>query len=122
MLSQLHSPYTENAIVQAMTMVYFTGDNVSLDVCGNQCRVARLPGAPGSDRALSAGPGDTVTEAVRRRSEPMNFTAACYYAVRALVHLAAATDDRFVTSYVVAQACGIPNVYALKVLKPLASA
>src|SRR5262245_38129367 len=52
----------------------------------------------------------------------MKFTAAGRYALRALVHLAAAQEERFVASSVVAQACGIPGAYMLKVLRPLASA
>jgi Rrf2 family protein len=52
----------------------------------------------------------------------MQFTAATRYAVQALAHLAALKDNPIVVSRVVAQTCGLPEKYLLKVLKPLTTA
>jgi Rrf2 family protein len=52
----------------------------------------------------------------------MTFTAATRYAVQALAHMAALKDHPIVVSRIVAQTCGLPEKYLLKVLKPLTTA
>ena len=52
----------------------------------------------------------------------MKLTQASSYALHALAHLAAAAENITVASHVAAEACGIPENFLLKVLKPLVSA
>ena len=52
----------------------------------------------------------------------MQLTAACFYAVRALVFLAALPGGRLLASHDIARPAGIPAGYGLKVLGPLADA
>jgi Rrf2 family protein len=52
----------------------------------------------------------------------MRLSNASTHAVHALTHLAAAGADCRVASHVIARACGLPEDYLLKVLRPLVSA
>jgi Rrf2 family protein len=52
----------------------------------------------------------------------MKFTAATRYAVQALAHMAVLKANPIVVSRIVAQTCGLPEKYLLKVLKPLTTA
>jgi Rrf2 family protein len=52
----------------------------------------------------------------------MRLTGASTHAVHALTHLAVAGADCRVASHVIARACGLPEDYLLKVLRPLVSA
>jgi Rrf2 family protein len=49
----------------------------------------------------------------------MKLSYASAYALQALIHMAALKDNPIVASHLVAQARGIPERFALKVLKPL---
>jgi Rrf2 family protein len=51
----------------------------------------------------------------------MKLTSTSTYAVHALTHLAAAGADCRVASHVIARARGIPELFLLKVLRPLVS-
>jgi Rrf2 family protein len=52
----------------------------------------------------------------------MKLSATCCYALRALVYLAGVKENQPVTSHVVAQACGAPERFLLKILRPLVGA
>src|SRR5437899_1869371 len=52
----------------------------------------------------------------------MKLTRASSYAIHALVFMAAQKHNRPVASHHIAQACGIPEQFLLKVLRPLVSA
>ncbi len=51
----------------------------------------------------------------------MKLTCASFYALHALVHLAEHGDNRPMASHAIARARGIPELFLLKVLKPLVS-
>src|SRR4051812_1615508 len=52
----------------------------------------------------------------------MQLTHAASYAVTALVHLAAEDNGRLVPSRIIAEEHNIPELFILKILKPLVSA
>jgi Rrf2 family protein len=52
----------------------------------------------------------------------MKLTRASSYALHALAHMAASGEDRPVASHHIARARGIPELFLLKILKPLVSA
>src|SRR5438270_707071 len=52
----------------------------------------------------------------------MKWTRACSYALRAVAFLAAQKQSRPIASHDIAQACGAPVLFLLKVLGPLVSA
>jgi Rrf2 family protein len=54
--------------------------------------------------------------------EVMKFTSSCAHAPRALVFLAKHERDGLVASHAIAEAEGLPELFLLKVLRPLASA
>jgi Rrf2 family protein len=52
----------------------------------------------------------------------MKLTRASSYALHALAHMAASGEDRPMASHHIARARGIPELFLLKILKPLVSA
>src|SRR5581483_8942418 len=52
----------------------------------------------------------------------MKLTRASSYALHAVAHMAATGEDRPVASHHIAKARGIPELFLLKILKPLVSA
>jgi Rrf2 family protein len=52
----------------------------------------------------------------------MKLSATSCYALRALIYLAGVKDNRPVASHVVAQACGAPERFLVKILSPLVGA
>src|SRR5262249_36809966 len=79
-------------------------------------------GPAGGGRPLRAGVGQPEPNATQRRSDPMKLNATSCYALRALIYLAGVKDNRPVASHVVAQACGAPERFLLKILSPLVGA
>jgi Rrf2 family protein len=52
----------------------------------------------------------------------MKLTRASSYALHAMAHMAATGEDKPVASHLIARARGIPELFLLKILKPLVSA
>jgi Rrf2 family protein len=74
---------------------------------------------------LPAGPRPATiggTGAVARPEKGMKLTSSCAHALRALAFLARHEGGGLVASHVIAAAEGLPALFLLKVLKPLASA